>query len=234
VTAADLKHRILTRLDEDGAGYYSAAEALAAANEGQRLFVLLTLCNEVTAALGLTAAQPWYKMLTFLPDWLLPLRIRVAGAGGGKLAPCRLADLDALNLSWQLEPGTPQRYAHLGFDFLAIHPQPATSALSVNATYARSPVDMTRDADVPDMPEEYHPALPDYAIPRMRAKEGGVEFTKSLVYFDRFLAAADKLATYVRERNKAQGYDRGPYELKAFDRSKLIESISRKGAKIAK
>lgn len=231
MTTADLTNRILTRLDETGAGYYSPGEVVDAANEGQRLLALLTLCNESSGYLFLNPAQTFYSMLGVFPDWLLPLRVR--NMGGAKVQPARLADMDAANPAWQATAGTPGYYAHLGFDLLAIDQQPAGATDALYVTYARSPVDMAGGASAPDVPEEYQPALADYAIPRLRAKEGGSEFTKSLEYFDRFLAAAKKLGDYVRARSQSQLYDRGPFELRAFDKSRAIERM-RKGANNAK
>lgn len=227
MTLLDLETRTFQRLDEDtsGGGYFSASEVANALNEGQRLFALLTLCLETTGTQALAAATPTYRMLTVFPDWFLPLRVRVSGAGGAKLAPCTLSDFDALNPAWQNEAGTPERYAHLGFDFVALHKRPTLTGTSLDWTYAKTPARMVSESSVPEIPEENHPDLIDYAIPSLRAKEGGAAFASSLPYFDRYLESVKKKSDYVRTRNKAQLYDRGPFELKAFDRSRLAATL---------
>lgn len=233
MTVAEVQTRTLQRLDESASApvRYDTSEVLAAINEGHRFFALLTLCLEVTgAAFVLTAGTATYHVLATYTNWLVPLRLRVGGAGGAKLEPGRLAEFDARNPSWQAEAGTPQRYAHLGFDFLAIHPRPAGSGVSLDLAYARSPVVLT-SASTPEIPAEDHPALIDYAIPRLRAKEGGAEFSAALAHFDRFLDAAAKRADYVRARNRAQGYDRGPFEVRGFDRSALVNGMVKRARK---
>ncbi len=233
VTLLDLQTRTLERLDEDtsGGGYFSASEVAGALNEGQRMFVLLTLCLESNGTQALDAGVSFYRMLNVFADWLLPLRVRVHGTGGQKLDPSRLQDLTALNPAWENEAGTPARYSHLGLDLVAIHKRPSASGTSLDWTYARMPAKLRAESDTPEIPEENHLDLIDYAIPLLRAKEGGAAFLGSLAYFDRFLESAMKKAEYVRARNKAQLYDRGPFEMKDFDRSRLVETLRKSQGK---
>lgn len=227
MTAGDLRARVERRLDEDTSGggrFYTAGEILGALNEGQRLFCLLTLCLERTGTLALSAGAAWYSMLAAFPAWLAPLRVRVAGSGGQKVRPATLQDLDALNPAWQAAEGTPSRYSQIGFDLLALSPHPADVGVSLDVTYAACPTEMLSDGYTPEIPEEDHPALIDYSISRLRTKEGGQEFAKSLLYFDRFIEVAKKRGDYVRARAKAQRYDVLPFELDRFDRSQLLQT----------
>lgn len=233
MTLGQLELRVFQRLDQAGArpGYYTGTEIRAALDAAQHVFVLLTLCLERTAPLALTANQVFYQMLTVagFSDWLLPLRARVTGAGGKKLDYSRLSDFDALKLDWQQTNGTPERYAHLGFELLAIDRQPAAGGVSLDLTFAYCPLKLTSPAQAPEIPAEHHPSLIDYAIPALRAKEGGAEFASSLQFFERFLEEAKKLADFVRARNQAAGYDRFPFELGSYDRSKLIVAMKNGG-----
>jgi hypothetical protein len=220
VFVSDLVARTQQRLQEDPAVttpvYYPYAEVLSALNRAQRMFVLLTLCLEKTVTFPATGAT-FYNMRTYYPDWMLPLR--VSTVAGARVRPARLADLDALDAGWQANAGTTSRYAALGFDFFAVYQQ---SAMSLVITYAQAPAALVQAADVPQIDEEYHPALIDFAIPWLRLKEGGQEFAKSLDYLKRFFAEADKEAAYVRQRNLAARYDNLPFELRRLDRSKFL------------
>lgn len=223
MTLLELQTRTLQRLDEDtsGGGYFTGAEVKAALNEAQRLFALLTLCLETTGTQALDAATPTYHMLTVFPDWFLPLRVRVHGTGGLKLAPSTLADFDALNPAWQNEAGTPERYSHLGFDFVALHKRPTLAGTSLDWTYVKTPIRLVSESASPEIPDENHLDLIDYAIPTLRAKEGGAAFLSSLHYFDRYLESVKKKADFVRDRNQAQHYDRVPLELTPFRRRQI-------------
>jgi hypothetical protein len=219
--AGDLVNRILERLDQPDGGYYTGAEALSALNEGQRFFVLLTLALETTATFELQPATTFYHMQDTFLDWLLPLR--VYNASGGNLRPARLEDLDCLDAQWVSRPGAPSRYASMGFDFFAAYPQPAALTI-VNVTYARAPVALLGDSDVPEIPEEFHPDLADYGVYRLRVREGGQEFEKSLPYFQRFMKGAAKYAKYIRARNLGSRYDKLPFELERFDMSRMFRA----------
>ncbi len=225
MTAAELQTLVLTRLGENpyDPKYYTAAEVLTALNQGQRLFSFLTLCLETTATFALAANTTFYHLLATYPDFIVPLRVRVAG--GAKLSPARLEELDALDPDWQASTGSPLRYCVSGCDLLAVYKKPAAPGASLDITYAKmAPV--LPIYGVPAMPEEDHLALADFAVPMCRAKEGGQEFAKVLPQFDRFLETVRNRADYVRRRNTARGYDRAPVELERFDTSQLLKGAN--------
>jgi len=273
---------------QDGPTFYPAYEIVAAINEAQRLFALLTLGLEVTRTWSVPNATTFSHMLGPFPDWIVPLRLQTLA--GAKVRPSRLSDLSALDSQWIMSPGSPYRYAALGADLLALYQQPAgysagtvtvghggtavagsgtvwTSALAggwillggvyytiasvlnagalfigaayagVNAsglayatglnllvTYARAPVRLVNDADVPEIPVRYCPNLVDYGIYRLRQVEGGGEFAKALPLLGTFLDAAQKHGDFVRARNKGSHYDAVPFELALFDRSDLLNA----------
>lgn len=220
MTVQDLADRCQQRLDEDPAittpVYYPYAEVLAALNRAQRLFVLLTLSLETTVTFDATG-ETFYSMRTFYQDWMLPLR--VSTTAGVRVRPSRLADLDALDSGWQSNSGPTTRYVSLGFDFLAAYPQ---STMPLVITYAQAPPALVQATDTPAINEDYHPALIDLAIPWLRLKEGGQEFSKSLKYLKRGLSEADRQAQYVRQRNLAARYDNLPFEMRRLDRSRFM------------
>jgi hypothetical protein len=219
--ASDMVTRGLERLDEPGGGYYTYAEMLAALNEAMRFFALLTLGLEATATFALAANTTFYHMQSSIADWLMPLRVRIAG--GAFLRPGRIEDLDALDSGWQASNGTPSRYLALGFDFFGVYQQPSDGSVSLDITYARCPVPLIAATDVPEFPEDTHPAFIDYAVPRLRYREGGQEFQKSLVYFSRFMDEAKRYGNYIRSRSLAERYDKQPFELERMDLSKMLK-----------
>lgn len=217
MTTAELKARVLKGVNEDATSpvYYTGSEVVTSLNDALEMFVLLTFCLETTGTLTVTTT--WTTVMTTFPLWLAPLRIR---RSGGKLRAVTLKDLDALDRDWQAAPGDPDRYAFLGFELLAVHPTPASEALSV--TYAKCPVRLAADADVPEIRAEYHEALVDGAIPLLRMKEGAQEMASSAHRFTRFLDAVKECGDKTRARYRAAQYDRVPAELKLADLSAII------------
>ena len=226
MTLGDLQTRTQERIG--GGTFYGAAPIISALNQAQRLFCLLTLCLETTAPFTLSAATRFYRALSVFPDWLMPLRVRIASPGGTKVIPSRLQDFDAADMRWQSAIGLPAHYDCLGCDFLAFDRVPATAGTLLEITYAQAPVPLVNTGDLPTIPEQFHPALMDFAIPRLRAQEGGREFSKVLPLVQNFLDETAKLAQYVRARNLAHRYDRMPFELQSFDRSTLAGIVGGK------
>jgi len=226
MTGLELSERVIERAGDDPAllpsqQYYKPQEALACINQAQRLFVLISLCLETTANMQLTG-DPFYRALTFFPDWIVPLRFRLPG--GAKLKPSRLRDLAALDTQWTNRAGTPIRYTHSGFDLLGFYKQDSSI---VTVTYARSPAELIFTAE-PEIPEEYQPALIEGAIPIMRAKEGQQEWQKTLPMWGRFMESARQCAEAVRARNLEQGLDRIPVEIRRFDMSAVLKKKASK------
>jgi hypothetical protein len=146
--------RIYRRLGENPASpqWWTLAESAAAINWAQRLFALLTLCLEQQQEWTLTPGVRFYHLAADpdFPDWLLPLRVRLAndpskGASSApvllepgapmpsqttivpatystspRLKPARLADFDAYSDTWPTDIGTPDHYALLGADLFVV------------------------------------------------------------------------------------------------------------------
>lgn len=205
--------------------HYTYDEVRIALNSVLRLFVLLTLCLETTATFALdpVGVPAFYYLLATFADWLLPLRVRIVN--GAKLRVSTIAELAALDSAWTQSPGIPVRYSMTGFDLLGVYQQPAV-ATSLSITYARTPTLMQLDTDVPEIPDRYHNNLIDGAIPLLRTKEGAAEWQKVLPLWNRYLDAATELSEKVRARNREQGYDHEPFELKLFDRSTLLKETA--------
>jgi len=212
------------RLNEGNSGpvFYPKSEMIAALNEAERFFILLTLGLEVTAPWTIAAATTFFHMLAVFNDWIVPLRI--TNLDGSKVRPSSLEELCALNSGWIASPqiGNPQRYSMIGGDLLGIDGQPTVNT-TVNVTYAQAPVPLVQDTDVPQSPTEYHPRLVDYGVYRMREVEGGQEFQKGLKFFASFFEGAKHYAAYVRSRNLGARYDKVPFELESYDLSQLLK-----------
>jgi len=221
VDFSQLQTRVKERLDEPSTPvYWTAAEIKEAINKAQRAFCLLTLAVERTASFNLTANTAFYLISEQIEDFLVPLRVTASGA---RVLPFTIHELNLSSLVWRTTTGTPTRYAQLGFDLLAISPVPAGAGASLAITYAASPVTLTGNGDMPEIPEEHHPCLIDYAIWWLRAKEGGQEFAKTTDGLKSFLDSAQMYAEFMRARSKGQLYDRQPFDLSSFDRGRLLK-----------
>ena len=220
MTLADLRARTLNRLNEDATTpiYWTAPEITNALNEGQRLYALITLCLEAIVTFPLTSGTAFYHTLATYSDWLLPLRVQ--SAAGKRVLPASLDELDALDDAWTSQRIAPTHYGCRGWDLLYVR----GSGGPLTVTYARAPLTMALDADAAEIQDAYQPCLIEYAIGRVRAKQGGDEYQKSVPYFKRFLDAAKAGATDSLERSIAGGHDRKPFELSHYP--KLLAALT--------
>ena len=207
--------------NQGGPTFYPTAEIIAALNEANRFFCLLTLGLEKTVPWAVAPGTTFFHMLDLFSDWIVPLRI--TSDAGAKVRPARLEDLVSLEPQWVASPGAPARYTHVGADLVGIYKQPTAAGTILSVNYARAPLTLALAGDVPEIPAEYHPKLVEYAIYRCRQAEGADEFAKALPALATFLDGASHYASYVRARNRGSQYDAVPFELESFDTSQLLK-----------
>jgi len=228
LTGQDISDRIVARIDDSVSAPASctAAEVLAAINEGQQFAALLTLFLEKTITFQIPAASPWFTTRSTVNDLFVPLKLTV---GGTRIRPATLAELDALDTGWQASVGPPANYAAIGCNLFAVNPQPAAQTAS-QLTYAATPAAIAAGT-TPQLPEAYHQSLVAYGKYRVRLKEGAQSLSRGLGDLNEFLDDMQKLGDFVRARSRAARYDMEPFELQRFDRARLIEEIVKSQAK---
>lgn len=241
MTEQEMIDRVIARLDEVAGApvYWLTQEICDALNEAQRFFCLLTLCLEKTANLAIAPATAYHKIIshptTPIADFMLPLRATIQGR---RLKTRTIHQLNLENPFWARTsdvaitfadlvtrgPKPTTHYAVLGCDLLAVYPQDDEGA-TLALTYAASPTLMTlADTSVsPEIPVEYHPVLPEYAIYLLMHKVGGQEFANEIPRLKTFLEEAHRYAT--RVYMKAQGYEGMPFDLTSTDAAPLVRQM---------
>jgi hypothetical protein len=104
--------------------------------------------------------------------------------------------------------------------------------MTLNFTYAAEPATLVNLVDIPEIPGEQQPHLPDFAYWFLRLPEGGAEHQISLQYLNRFLDAAQKYGDFVRAKSQGQLYDNEPFDLKSFDRSRFIVKLKQEAMRL--
>lgn len=218
-TLGSLRTRLWKMLDDaDGGQYYSRDFIDHCLNRAQRLFALLSLCIERTVTFNLTNGQAFYLISDQISDFVAPLRISFNGT---RLRSDRIHDMDSRDSTWRARPGNPARYATLGFDLLAITPQPVSGVNTLDFTYSAEPPLMVNPTDVPTLPGDQQAALLDGAYYFCRLPEGGAELQAATVYLKRFIDQAQKYAAFVRSKSRGPLYDVQSFDLRSFDRGRL-------------
>ena len=243
MTLSDIRDRVLTRIEADPTDAAWQFVGTCAINEGQRIFAFLSLCLENTRELILTPGDQAFNILAQWTDWFVPLRVRISNdttagvtsefdamegnagqfneqaypgltvTGTPKLRPQSIYQMAANDPNWLNNSGVPTRYGMAGWDFLHLDKSPNLAGLKLLITYARCPVPLVKDSDVPEILEADHEALVSYGIARLRANEGGAELENATELINGFLDAAAARFEEVKSRSMAQGYDWPTVEL---------------------
>ena len=222
MTTTAISALVTARLNEGASGptFFPPSEILAAINEGQRLWCLLTLCLEKQAPLTVPANTTFLHLIPIVPDYLSPLRL--TDSTGAKIRPVTFGELWSLDAAWPATVGPPTRYVAAGADLVAIYGR-SSSSVTVGLQYAAAPALLTgAPGETPSIPGEYHQELTGYGIYRMRQVEGGQEFAQTLPLLDHYLQAAQEYGDYIRARNVGAGYDSFAFGVAAYDRSSLV------------
>lgn len=220
MTGSEIQRRVYQRLDDDpnAPAGVTPAEVLHAINFGQELAAMLTLCFETTAALTLPTGSPFIDLRALFPDYLVPLALRVDGR---RIQPATLADLDAIDPTWQSSAEAPSRYAALGFNLLAFTGQ-GTTDTAAQFTYARTPARVVLDQAL-ELDDEYQPELVNFALWWISLKEGAQGLARGIGFLRSYLEAMKALAGYVRARSRLARYDVLPFELQLADRRNKLK-----------
>jgi hypothetical protein len=234
IPLSDLRQRLWDLLDDNGGAYYTPAEVAHALNMAQRLFVFLTFCLEKTVIFNLTNGVYEYSIRSQISDFLAALRvswINPVGSAKVRLLSDNLHEMDARDSTWRARAGNPLRYSQQGFDTFWITPQPASGVHTLQFTYAREPLEMVLDNDVPEIPPDEQIHLPDAGFYILRLKEGGQELANAVEYFKRFMAGAQKYQSFMRARSRGPLYDHKPLDLMTVDLSRWEIKLQRPPAK---
>lgn len=232
LTLDDLKAQLSQMLD-DPFVYYTAAEITQALNIAQRIFILLTHAYEKTVSFTLTNGQAWHQISDQVTDFLGALRVDHVNSST-RLRSDTVHNLDLRDVLWRARAGNPTRYAVLGFQWLALTPQPASGSHTLSFTYVAEPPELVSGSDVPVIPADQQVHLPDAAYFILRLKEGGQELQNALEYWRRFVEAAKKYRDFMMARSKSQLYDRYPLDIDSSDLSRFMLKLARQTKPTAK
>jgi hypothetical protein len=207
MTLTQLQQAVLGALGDGGntVGFYTPAEAEAALNAAQQVFALGSFCIERTATQVITAGNNYGKL--DFADMIVPFTVRV---GGIRFEASSLADMQAENPYWTYAADDRARiqrkYAILGSRMIAIAPR-SPNDMTLSVLYAAAPVPISGS---PEIAAEYHPALAQYAIARLRIKEGGSMMAKDANRMREFWTAVLECGDKVRNRCRTHFYDAKP------------------------
>jgi hypothetical protein len=185
---------IRERLQEryEGVPFWEADEALAAVNEGLRMFNLLAGYWHRTETLTTVAGQYEYALPASL---LFRTRLEILGQA---LSPSSHEDLTNGRYQWRTEttasggdvPTKPTLWAPVSLQLIVLWPASMTTGLELTVSgIAATPV-LADGNNTLDLGDELLSVLLGYALHVLAFKKGNPAFSATIPYFTAFLEAA--------------------------------------------
>lgn len=214
-TLAELKSRFQLMAADDGT-YWSPTEVVTWLNDAQSDFASRTLSVRESTTIPLTTGTAVYT----LPS--KTIRVLRVVHDDRPLYRENEPRLDRLTPNWMsATAGSPSSYLHglEGSTKLRLHPAPDSTAATnpLGVIVAKTPTDLAADADVSEIPVEYHHALVLYALTKAYLKDGDNRNPeKASIFWQQYMDQVELATDHVaRSLNRGQmvGFDGTPRDV---------------------
>lgn len=199
----ELKAEIFSRLDENSGApvFFAAADIALALNQGLEDLADRTEYYEVTQSINKTALTTYYNLLALCTKEPLSVVAVWNSQTERWLTPVAVSELDeATYRYWERISGEPEKYILRGLYKLGLFPKPTATSGTVVVTHSAIPARMSADEDTPaDLPEEFTPALIEYAMFDLLVQDG--EIDEALAHYKEYLTYVGRLKTWAQRRS---------------------------------
>jgi len=198
-TLSDIRSRVRTRFEASSSNRWSDADVNAAINDGIAELSEATRYYERWASIELKAGRTYYD-LRARADTLLSVTAVQHEPGIRWLTAMTKADIISGYQLWEQSAGNPIGWFTRGLWWLGIWPRPASDPDQFLRVYytAVAPA-LTDDGHIPDqLPDEFVPALEEYALYELQQREG--ETDKALYWWGQYKQREATLEQYMANR----------------------------------
>ena len=188
VTLSALQSRVYARLDTSPLGLYPVSQVTLVLNEGlRRLNMLIGWKMDTVAVPGFTQAN---TLVYTVPDTLtIPTMVWCEKRALRKIS---LARISQQFKNWitdtNLTAGPISRWVPIGLTKFAIHPQDSADGRLLEVTGIAKVTPLVGANDTVDIEDEWADALVDYALSRIRLKEGGTRFASDSIIYNQLVS----------------------------------------------
>jgi len=183
LTLSDIRSRVRTRF-EAGAVRWPDAEVNAAINDGIAELSEATRYFERWVSVPLKGGRTYYDLRGLTPETVMSVTAVEHLAGVRWLAPNALCDMTYDE--WEKTTGNPISWFVRGAWWLGIWPRPSADLDEwVRVYYTAVAPSLTEDGQEPaQLPDEFVPALEEYAVYELQLREG--ETDKALFWWGKY------------------------------------------------
>jgi len=165
-------------------------------NEGLESLAEATGFYERYCTVPIEADRTYYDLRGFTPETVSTVRSVWSTTRNDWVTPINPENLPN---DWELATGEPLVFFTRGIFWVGIHPHPATTAGFLRVHFAGIPSRFTHvQAVLGDLPDQYYPALEDYALYEMAALDGRPN--RAIEHFKSYMAREKTLRDYIDRR----------------------------------
>ena len=184
LTLSEIRSRVRTRFEAASTTRWASADIDAAINDGLFELSEATRYLERSFSLPLKQERTYYDLRGFTPETVMSVTAVWHEAGTRWLTPINLTDIGYEE--WEETAGNPISWFQRGAWWLAIWPRPSEDLDEwIRVYYSAVAPKLVDDGDVPEhLPDEFIPALEEYALYELQQREGETE--KALFWWGKY------------------------------------------------
>lgn len=205
IPLSNLLARIRTRFHAESSVRWSDSAITSSVNEGLDEVSEGARFIERVVSIPITMDRTFYDLCGYLPDDFIALKAIWSTVRQDWLVPTTEGRLASENPRWIQVDGDPYSFFLRGWSWLGVYPHASASTGYLRAyVYCLAPQFLHSQSVLADLPDNYAPALEDYALYDLQAQDG--ETDKALMHWKDFAARQKSFTDFVSGRGKSSGF----------------------------
>jgi hypothetical protein len=198
LTLSEIRSRVRTRYEASSTTRWSDADINAAINDGLGELSEATRYFEQWVSIPLKDSRTYYDLRDWIPFSFLSVSAVWHQSGNRWLSPTSHTDMKTQR--WEITDGNPVLWFTRGLWWLGIFPHPSSDlAEFVRVYYSAVAPGLEEDGEEPaQLPDEFVPALEEYALYELTQKDG--ETDKALYWYAKYKARETALEQHMAHR----------------------------------
>jgi hypothetical protein len=198
LTLSDIRSRVRTKFEAASSVRWSADDVDAAINAGIGELSEATRYYERNFSILLQGRRTYYDLRGFTPEGVMSVTAVWHEPGVRWLSPMGLSDIGYEE--WEETRGNPIGWFTRGLWWLGLWPSPSEDVdQHVRVYYTGVAPELKEDGEVPaQLPDEFVPALEDYALYELHSRDGETE--KALYWWQRYQERERALEQHMAHR----------------------------------
>lgn len=198
LTLSDIRSRVRTKFEAASTTRWSSADIDSAINDGLSELSEVAGYYESWVSIKLKEKRTYYDLRGLTPETVMSVKAVWHEPGVRWLTPIALDDIGYDE--WEETTGNPTAWFQRGLWWLGVWPHPSTDLDEyLRIYYTAVAPKLVGDGDVPrQLPDEFIPALEEYAIYELNQRDG--ETDKALFWWGKFQERAGTLKQHMAHR----------------------------------